>query len=139
MSSSDRSSSHSQPYTSSSFSSSSHSGSYGSSQSSGRRRGQSSSHRQGASNGGGASTHSRRRDYYAILKLSRDASYKQIKKAYHEAAKAWHPDKVKGTNREAKAERNMRLIARAWEVLGDEETKEAYDRGVDVDAETRRS
>ena len=75
------------------------------------------------------------RDYYAILKVPRGASAKQIKKAYHGRAKEWHPDKNRGTDakREEKAERNFKLIARAYEVLGDKETRAAYDRGENVD------
>ena len=58
----------------------------------------------------------------------------QVKKAYHTRAKEWHPDKNRGeAKREEKAERNFKLIARAYEVLGDKETRAAYDRGENVD------
>ena len=87
--------------------------------------------------GNGDSSQAPRRDYYAILKVPRDATFKQIKRAYHRAAKAWHPDKNRGPGKEArleKAERNMRLLSRAYEVLSDSATRAAYDRGDNVDA-----
>ena len=48
----------------------------------------------------------------------------------------WHPDKNRQPGMErrlAKAERNFKLIARAYEVLSDKATRAAYDRGEDVD------
>uniref|UniRef100_A0A7S0JC64 J domain-containing protein n=1 Tax=Calcidiscus leptoporus TaxID=127549 RepID=A0A7S0JC64_9EUKA len=77
-----------------------------------------------------------RRDYYAILSVPKDANKRQVKKAYHAAAKRWHPDKNRQAgqeNRLAKAERNFKLIARAYEVLSDADTRAAYDAGQDVD------
>ena len=75
------------------------------------------------------------RDYYAILNVKRGASGRQVKKAYHARAKQWHPDKNRGGDpkRLEKAEKNFKLIARAYEVLSDGETREAYDRGENVD------
>ena len=57
-----------------------------------------------------------------MLGLVRSASGKEVKKAYHKLAKKWHPDKNKDENKE-KAEANFKKIARAYEVLGDEETR----------------
>ena len=51
-----------------------------------------------------------------------------MKKAYHKLAKKWHPDKNEDKE---KAETNFKKIARAYEVLGDEETRRRYDRGED--------
>ena len=77
-----------------------------------------------------------RRDYYKILNLKKGASAREVKKAYHAGAKKWHPDKNRQPGQEArleKAERNFKLIARAYEVLSDEAQRRDYDRGVDVD------
>ena len=79
-----------------------------------------------------------RRDYYKILNLKKGASAREVKKAYHAGAKKWHPDKNRQPGQEArleKAERNFKLIARAYEVLSDEAQRRDYDRGVDVDDE----
>ena len=67
---------------------------------------------------------------------AQDANKRQVKRAYHEMARRWHPDKNQGEGKEdrlAKAEKNFKLIARAYEVLSDEQTRAAYDRGDDVD------
>ena len=59
-----------------------------------------------------------------------------MKRAYHEQAKLWHPDKNRQPGQEKrleKAERNFKLIARAYEVLGDKSIRAAYDRGENVD------
>ena len=66
----------------------------------------------------------------------RDAcTLRQVKKAYHQRAKQWPPDKHQNGDPKKleKAERNFKLIARAHEVLGDQQTRAAYDRGEDVD------
>ena len=75
-----------------------------------------------------------KRDYYAILQVPKDASARQIKRAYHARAKQWHPDKHQGDPKKLeKAERNFKLIARAYEVLSDKEKRAGFDRGEDVD------
>ena len=56
-----------------------------------------------------------------MLGLTRAASAREIKKAYHKLAKKWHPDK--NPDDKEKAETNFKKIARAYEVLGDEETR----------------
>lgn len=66
------------------------------------------------------------KDYYAILELNRNASINDIKKAYRELAKKWHPDK-NPDNRE-NAEIKFKLIAEAYGVLSDEEKKQKYDQ-----------
>ena len=79
-----------------------------------------------------------RRDYYGILKLKKTATAKQIEAALKTAADKWRPEKHKRSNEEmkAKAARNLRLVMRAHEVLRDRDLRAAYDRGVDVDADS---
>ena len=64
-------------------------------------------------------------DYYKILGVSRDATNKEIKKAYRQLSLQFHPDK----NKEEGAAEKFSEIARAYEVLSDEELKQVYNRG----------
>ncbi len=63
------------------------------------------------------------KDYYDILGVSRDASQEEIKKAYKEKAKEYHPDI---SNRDD-AEDRFKEIKEAYEVLSNKEKREAYD------------
>ncbi|CAB9498666.1 protein DnaJ [Seminavis robusta] len=63
-------------------------------------------------------------DYYKLLGISRDATPKEIKKAYRQASLKFHPDK----NKEEGAAEKFAEIAHAYEVLSDDEKKEIYDR-----------
>src|SRR5439155_10654686 len=65
------------------------------------------------------------RDYYDILGVKKGASDDEIKKAYRNLAKKFHPDKNKG-NKEA--ENKFKEISEAYAVLGDKEKREQYDR-----------
>jgi DnaJ homolog subfamily C member 3 len=71
---------------------------------------------------------SKKKDYYKILGLSRDAADNEIKKAYRKLAKKYHPDK--SDDKEA-AEKKMAEINQAYEVLSNPELKQRYDMGDD--------
>lgn len=64
-------------------------------------------------------------DYYKLLGVPRDASLQDIKKAYRQLAMKYHPDKNPG---DKAAEEKFKEIAEAYEVLGNEEKRAAYDR-----------
>ncbi|KAI9006612.1 hypothetical protein CLU79DRAFT_779938 [Phycomyces nitens] len=74
---------------------------------------------------------SKRRDYYKILDVSRDANSRDIKKAYRKLAHSWHPDKYSGDLSKEEAEKKMAEINQAYEVLSDDEMRQQYDNGND--------
>uniref|UniRef100_A0A8C6TUN5 DnaJ homolog subfamily B member 9 n=1 Tax=Neogobius melanostomus TaxID=47308 RepID=A0A8C6TUN5_9GOBI len=65
-----------------------------------------------------------KRDFYDILGLPKDASERQIKKAFHKLALKYHPDRNKGPDAEAK----FREIAEAYETLSDDKRRREYDQ-----------
>lgn len=64
------------------------------------------------------------RDYYSILGVTKTASADEIKKAYRNLAKKYHPD----SNKEADAEKKFKEISEAYTVLSDPEKRKKYDR-----------
>lgn len=66
-----------------------------------------------------------KRDYYAVLGVSRDADDKTIKKAYRKLAKKYHPDTSVGNKQ---AEEKFKEVTEAYEILSDPEKRKLYDR-----------
>eukprot|EP00884_Botryococcus_braunii_P021889 jgi/Botrbrau1/8384/Bobra.0237s0007.1 len=73
-------------------------------------------------------------DYYKVLSVDKSAGERDVKKAYRDLARMYHPDKAErmGIDKE-EAEKKFREIAEAYEVLSSEEKRAAYDRGEDLD------
>lgn len=65
-------------------------------------------------------------DYYKVLGLSREATPNEIKKAYHQLALKYHPDK--NTNNREEAEAKFKQVSEAYDVLSDEKKKAIYDK-----------
>lgn len=66
-----------------------------------------------------------KRDYYEVLGLSKGATPDEIKKAYRQLAKKYHPD-LNPDNKDAEAK--FKEVNEAYEILSDSEKKEKYDR-----------
>jgi DnaJ-class molecular chaperone len=64
------------------------------------------------------------KDYYEVLGVDKNASDKEIKKAYRKKALKWHPDK----NDSPEAEKKFKQINEAYEVLSDPQKKQTYDQ-----------
>jgi curved DNA-binding protein CbpA len=63
------------------------------------------------------------RGYYAILGVSEDANFQEIKKSYRKLAKKYHPDR----NKSANAEETIKKINEAFETLSDRRKRKQYD------------
>ncbi|EYC38785.1 hypothetical protein Y032_0695g1597 [Ancylostoma ceylanicum] len=72
-----------------------------------------------------------KRDYYKILGLKRNASKRDITKAYRKMAQKWHPDNFNDAAEKKKAEQKFIDIAAAKEVLSDDEKRAQFDQGID--------
>mgnify|MGYP001109605728 CR=1 FL=1 len=66
------------------------------------------------------------KDYYQILRIGRDATDEEIKKAYRKLAMECHPDRNPG--KEAWANEKFKEINEAYGVLGNPEKRRQYDR-----------
>jgi DnaJ-class molecular chaperone len=71
------------------------------------------------------------RDPYEVLGVSKNASAKDIKAAYRKLAKKHHPDQNPD---DSKAKDRFAQANQAYEILGDEKQRAAFDRG-EIDAE----
>lgn len=65
-----------------------------------------------------------KRDYYEVLGLKKGASKDEIKKSYRKLAKEFHPDRNKAADAEAK----FKEVQEAYDILSDDQKREAYDQ-----------
>src|ERR1700677_2397325 len=75
------------------------------------------------------------KDYYKVMGVARDATEAQIKQAYRELARKYHPD----VSKEKDAEARFKEVGEAYEVLKSPEKRAAYDQLVKTIAPDRTS
>lgn len=63
------------------------------------------------------------KDYYKILGVSKNSSSKDVKKAYYQLAKKYHPD----TNKDPNASKKFQEVSEAYEILSDDTKRKEYD------------
>jgi molecular chaperone DnaJ len=68
----------------------------------------------------------RKKDYYDVLGVKKNANSEEIKKAYRKLAIKYHPDK--NINNKKEAEEKFKEAAEAYEVLGNAEKRKQYDQ-----------
>lgn len=66
-------------------------------------------------------------DYYRVLEVSRDASEKDIKRAYHRLARERHPDKGTTPEQVKKLQEEFALISTAYNILKESGKRAEYD------------
>ena len=66
-----------------------------------------------------------KRDFYDVLGVSKNASPEELKSAYRKLAVKHHPDKNPG---DKASEDKFKEAQEAYEILGDNDKKAAYDR-----------
>lgn len=74
---------------------------------------------------------------YDILEVSRKASKEVIEKAYKTLAKKYHPDLQTAENKEI-AEKRMKEINEAYDVLSDEQKRKEYDEKLEAEDERKK-
>uniref|UniRef100_A0A8C0IRI0 J domain-containing protein n=1 Tax=Chelonoidis abingdonii TaxID=106734 RepID=A0A8C0IRI0_CHEAB len=74
---------------------------------------------------------SRKRDYYKILGIRRNANKQEVIKAYRKLAQQWHPDNFQSEDEKKEAEKKFIDIAAAKEVLTDPDMRQKFDSGED--------
>ena len=72
-----------------------------------------------------------KKDYYAILGVSKTATDDELKKAFRKLAKKYHPD-ANPDNKE-EAEKKFKEVNEAYEVLSDPQKRKMYDQFGTVD------
>ncbi|XP_037332231.2 dnaJ homolog subfamily C member 7 isoform X1 [Pungitius pungitius] len=78
---------------------------------------------------------SKRKDYYKVLGVNKNATEDEIKKAYRKRALLHHPDRHSGASPELQKEEEKKFkeVGEAFSVLSDPKKKSRYDSGQDLE------
>merc|ERR1712098_276337 len=78
---------------------------------------------------------SKRKDYYKILGVDKNANEEEVKKAYRKRAMVHHPDRHSGATEEEKQahEHKCKEVGEAYAILSDEKKRRMYDSGQDLE------
>ena len=72
-----------------------------------------------------------RENCYDVLEITRSASREDVSKAYRRMAKKYHPDLQRGSEAKEEATKRFTVVASAYEVLRDDESRKEYDYMLD--------
>ena len=72
---------------------------------------------------------SKKKDFYKILGVERNASTDEIKKAYKKLAMQWHPDRYMDEEEKKNAENKFKDITEAYSILSDPQKRQQFDSG----------
>uniref|UniRef100_A0A4W3H886 DnaJ homolog subfamily C member 7 n=1 Tax=Callorhinchus milii TaxID=7868 RepID=A0A4W3H886_CALMI len=78
---------------------------------------------------------SKRKDYYKVLGVDKNASEDEIKKAYRKRALMHHPDRHSSSSPEMQKEEEKKFkeVGEAFSILSDQKKKARYDSGQDLE------
>ncbi|KAH6946121.1 hypothetical protein HPB50_011759 [Hyalomma asiaticum] len=78
---------------------------------------------------------SKRKDYYKVLGISKDATVDDIKKAYRKRALLHHPDRHSNASEDMKREQEKKFkeLGEAYNILSDPKKRMRYDEGRDLE------
>ncbi len=76
----------------------------------------------------------RKKDYYQILGVNRNATFEEIKKAYRKIALRYHPDKNPGDKR---AEEKFKEASMAYQALSEPNPRHTYDQSSGTDTKNQ--
>lgn len=72
-----------------------------------------------------------KQDCYDVLGVTRESTKQEIAKAYRALARKYHPDLHRGEEAKKTAEEQFKLVATAYEILKDDESRTDYDYMLD--------